>query len=232
MNNQTEQIFIGSIVALVGAIAGAIATAIINLILNGKITSNFWWFWILGGFVGALLILWLYRIYPQKPLIYGCKIAIRTHDNNYVTVDLNQDRQLIGRAKSIKAWEILEIVDASMPFSQEPNRQVHYGDKVGFKALNSNRFVGADLDHDKQLTTWATELRGWETFTLLPTPNNHSVLGDIVRYGDYFALKAYNEKYVEYILTGDGRLLADAPHIKKWETFVFTNLTRRWYKIF
>ena len=40
------------------------------------------------------------------------------------------------------------------------------------------------------------------------------------------ALKAYNEKYVEYILTGNGRLLADAPWIRGWETFVFVHPPR------
>ena len=218
MNNRREQLLIGSIVALVGAVA----TAILNLILSGKITSGFWWVWILGGFIGILLILLLYQMYTKKRLTYGCRIAIRTYDGNYVRVDLNQDKQLFGRATTINGEGIFEIVDEAMPFAQEPNRPVCYGHPIAFKALTNNRFVGADLRHDKQLTAWGTRLRSWETFTLCPT-NNRSVLGDPVRYGNFFALKAHNEMYVECILKGDGRLLADVPQIEKGATFVFVN---------
>lgn len=226
MSDRTEQIFIGSVVALIGAVAGAIATAVVNLVLDGKININFWWVWILGGLFGAGLVFWLYKIYPQGNLFYGCKVALRTYDSNYVTADLNQDHQLFGRAKSIKAWQIFEIIDATMPFSQVPKRPVRYGDKIAFKALNNNKFVGANLDHDKELTTWVSHVQGWEIFVLYPTPNHASILGDVVKYGNHFALKAYNEKYVSYILTGDGRLLAVAAKIKAWETFVFINPKR------
>jgi len=73
-------------------------------------------------------------------------------------------------AQDIKAWEIFEIVDASKPFFENSTRQVCYGDKIGLKALNNIRFVGADLNNEKQLTTWSSQLRGWETFTLCLTP--------------------------------------------------------------
>jgi hypothetical protein len=58
-----KQIFIGSVVALVGAIAGTVATAIINLLLAGKISVNYWWVWGIGAVLGALL---LYGIYPAN----------------------------------------------------------------------------------------------------------------------------------------------------------------------
>lgn len=92
------------------------------------------------------------------------------------------------------------------------------------RALSNGRFVGADLNSDKQLTTWATEIQGWETFTLYLTPE--SPAANVIRYGDTFALRAYNNAYVSYISTGDGRLLATASQIQTWETFVFIDPAR------
>ncbi len=127
-------------------------------------------------------------------------------------------------AHDIKAWEIFEIVDASKPFFENSIRQVHYGDKIGLKALNNSRFVGADLNNENQLTTWASELRGWETFTLCLTPESAPANPEgAIKYGDSFALQAANDKYVSYKLSYDARLLADAPHIRTWEMFIFSD---------
>lgn len=63
MSDRSEQVFISSVVAIVGAIAGAVATAIINLLLAGKINVNYWWIWLIGGGLGAAL---LYEIYQAN----------------------------------------------------------------------------------------------------------------------------------------------------------------------
>ena len=223
MDNRGDQILIGLFVALIGAIAGAVANAIVNLLLAGKINFGNALIWVIIGSLGALLLSWMYRnIRRNRVIMYGYSVAIRTHDHNYVTADLNRDHQLFGRAQNIKAWQIFEIVDASKPFSQKSKQIVRYGDKIALKALNNDRFVGADLNNEKQLTTWASEVRGWETLTLCLTPEGPPANEEkAIRYGDSFALRAFNDKYASYKLTGDGRLLAVADEIKSWERFVF-----------
>jgi len=49
-----KQIFVGSVVAFVGAIAGAVTTAIINLLFVGKISVKYWWVWGIGAVLGAI----------------------------------------------------------------------------------------------------------------------------------------------------------------------------------
>jgi MFS family permease len=68
-NDQTfKQILVGSAVTIIGAIAGAIATALINLIVAGKINTNYWWIWVIGGLIGAFLLFKFYQInkFPYK----------------------------------------------------------------------------------------------------------------------------------------------------------------------
>jgi MFS family permease len=75
MSGRTEQIFVGSIIALVGAVSGALATAVVNLWLAGKITMNNWWLWGIGAVLGAIL---LYSVYETHRFPFK-KFRVTTH---------------------------------------------------------------------------------------------------------------------------------------------------------
>jgi hypothetical protein len=215
------QIFVGSVVALVGAIAGAIATAIINLLFAGKLNFNYWWTWVLGGAVLALVLFWLFRRSQQPILKYGQRVAIRTYDNTYVTLDLNHFNQMVGGAKEIKAWQLFEIHLASNPYSETRKRSVRYGDKIALRAVNNDCFVGASLHSQAELTAWVTYVKEWETFILCFSPATAPGKHNLVSFGSSFALQADNGKYVQYAFAADKRLFAIADGIKEWETFEF-----------
>ncbi len=156
-------------------------------------------------------------------LTYGKEVAILAGDGKYVMADINNHNVLVAREKHIKSWEVFKLVHASFPFSSFPTRAVCYGDEVAFLATNNKNFVGAALHSDqKELTAWVAHVRGWETFTLLRPPRSESGRSrKALRYGSSFALRACNGRNVRYNRDGDGRLLADAAHVKAWETFVF-----------
>jgi uncharacterized membrane protein YeaQ/YmgE (transglycosylase-associated protein family) len=211
-------------VVVIGAIVGAIASAVVNRIITADI--GYWWLWILVGIVCALFIVVIYHFNNSKVITYGSKAAIQTDDKNFVTSDSNHGNQLIGRAKRVGAWQVFEIVEADRPYSQEKYKVVHYGDHVALRAINTNQYVGAKLDSENELVSWANQLRGpgWETFTLDPPPNASGGQKEPVRYRSSFALLAYNKMYVRCALWGDdGRLLAVASKIDTWETFTFVN---------
>lgn len=85
-----KQVFVGSVVALVGAIAGAAATAIINLLLAGKISLNYWWVWGIGAILGALLLYTIYQTnrYPFKKF----RVTTNREDGKSLLADSSKGR--------------------------------------------------------------------------------------------------------------------------------------------
>jgi hypothetical protein len=240
MNNLTsEQILVGAVAAFVGAATSAIANAIISLILAGKIFYDYSWVWLIIGLLCAALVIWAYLRYRRNVISYRSRVAIQTNDGNYVTAD--QNSEIIGRAKVIKAWQTFEIVDASQPNASElkSSGPIHFGNKIALRAVN-DKFVSADLDQesDKHLATWNPESQWWETFKLcLSSESPPARNGDVIHYGEAFALQTYNGdpfasppedgKFVRYIHNSkNGRLLADADRMDEWTTFKFIDPIR------
>ena len=61
----------------------------------------------------------------------------------------------------------------------------------------------------------------WQMFTVIKHPQRPLSKDKKVRYGSWFALRAYNEKYVMFDKNDSKQLLAYASHIDEWESFVF-----------
>ncbi len=154
-------------------------------------------------------------------VLYGDQIGIRACDGNYFQVKLDIGTRLFALERHIKNWELLEIVAASRPFSITPNRAVHYGDKIALKAMNNNNFIGANLNSEqKEITANVAHIKEWETFILRhPTNWLKTIFHTKVRYGDFFALRAYNNKHITYNRDGDKGLFASVSHIQEWEIF-------------
>lgn len=220
-----KNLFEEVVVAVIVAIVGTIVSAIINkLVLTN---TNYWSVWVVTGIICAFLVLIIYYLNNHKNIRYNDKIALLTDDKNYVTADLNQDRQLIGRSAKCGVWQTFEIVDANRLYTQEKKRLVRYGDIVALKAINNGCYVGANRNSEKQLNCWATRIQGWEKFRLEPPDNASGGVEESVKYGSSFALYAFaTEQYVSYIHDEVGRLLAVAPKIKSWEKFTFVNPNR------
>ena len=157
-------------------------------------------------------------------VVYGAEIGIRVFNGKYVQSKIleNGYAQLYALEHHVKLWEIFEIAAANAPFSISPNRPVHFGDKVAFRAKNNGNFVGTKNDSQrKELTADVKHVQEWEIFTILPI--SPSKIGQVIKYGDSFALQAVNGLQVMYNRDGNGELVATAPHIKAWETFMFVS---------
>jgi hypothetical protein len=153
---------------------------------------------------------------------YGDKIAILACDGTYWQVNRNDDDKVMALAKHIKEWEFIEIVAVGDEFVSERNRVVKYGDQVAFRFTENGSFVGANLNSgNKELTARAPMVKEWEMFTLLEHPKKKPSKDKYLRYGSWFALRAYNGKHVMFDKNNSKQLLASVPHIDEWEAFVF-----------
>jgi hypothetical protein len=154
---------------------------------------------------------------------YGDKIAIRVCDGAYWQVNRDNGDKVVATAKHIKEWEVIEIVHVGDEFVAEKDRPVRHNDKVAFRFTTNNSFVGADLNtKNSELTARVSWVKEWEMFTLLEHPKKSSFKDKKVRYGSWFALLAYNGKYVIYEKDSSKQLLAFAPHIDEWESYLFS----------
>lgn len=183
---------------------------------------------IIAGIIGPVVILHYTRrlkpISKQDTLTFGKKVAIKTWNGTYVGADLNDDGKLFARVQHVQEWEVFEIVDALDPFTSTVNRPIHFGDKVAFKAMNNNSFVGADLDSQNELVAWGARVKEWETFRLLRPPENIRVRRTkTVGYGSFFTLQADNRKFVGCRFNIDSGLAAVSSRADEWETFIFIN---------
>jgi len=154
-------------------------------------------------------------------VMYGEQIGIRVCDGNYFQVKLDIGTRLFALERHIENWELLEIVAASRPFAITQNKPIHYGDKIALKALNNKNFLGANLNSEqKEVTANVAHVKEWETFMIVH-PNSwfKTLFHKKLRYGDFFALRAYNNKYITYNRDGDKGLFASVSQIKEWEIF-------------
>lgn len=67
---------------------------------------------------------------------------------------------------------------------------------------------------------WVKE---WEMFKLVQHPHKPVSKDKEVRYGAWFALQAYNGKYVMFDRDSSKQLLAFVSQADEWEAFVFIN---------
>ena len=161
----------------------------------------------------------------ENLLHYGDQIAILTCDGTYWQVNRDEGDKVMALAKHIKEWEFMEIVAVGDEFVSERNRVVRYNEQVAFRFLENNSFVGADLNSsNKELTARVPVVKEWETFTLLEHPQKKSSKDKKLRYGSWFALRAYNGNHVMFDKINSKQLLASVPHIDEWESFVFIRL--------
>jgi len=108
---------------------------------------------------------------------------MKTFDGRHVTADRNSNGQLISRTQHISLREIFEIESASEPYSEIPDRPVHYGDSIALKATDSENFVSCRLDSNGELKLNVPWVREWEKFILI-YPSKPTKHGKTVRYGD------------------------------------------------
>lgn len=155
-------------------------------------------------------------------LHYGDRIAILVCDGTYWQVNKNDGDKVMALAKHIQAWELIEIAAADDEFVSERNRVVKYNDQVAFRFIENGSFVGANLNSgNKELTARASIVKEWEIFTLLEHPKKKPSKNKKLRYGSWFALRAYNGKHIMFDKDNSKQLLALVPHIDEWEAFVF-----------
>lgn len=153
---------------------------------------------------------------------YGDQIAIRVCDGTYWQVNRNENDRVMALARHIKEWEIIEIVAVGDDFVSEKNRVVQYNEQVAFRFVENDSFVGTDLNSsNKELTARAPAVKEWEMFTLIEHPQKKSSKDKKLRYGSWFALRAYNGNHVMFDKNNSKQLLASVPHIDEWESFVF-----------
>lgn len=153
---------------------------------------------------------------------YGDQISIRVCDGSYWQVNRNEGDKVMALARHIKEWEIIEIVVVGDEFVAEKNRVVRYNEQVAFRFVENNSFVGADLNSsNKELSARAPVVKEWEMFTLLEHPKKTRSKDKKLRYGSWFALRAYNGKHVMFDKNNSKQVLASVPHIDEWESFVF-----------
>lgn len=155
-------------------------------------------------------------------LAYGDLIAIRVCDGAYWQVNINSDNKIMALMHEIKGWEIIQIVAVGDEFVSIKNRSVQYNDKVGFRFIKNNRFVGSNSkSQNGELAANVPWVKPWEMFTLLEYPERHAAKDNKVRYGSWFSLRADNRKYVMFDKSHSKQLMACAPEIREWEGFVF-----------
>jgi hypothetical protein len=156
----------------------------------------------------------------------GDRIALKARSNGRY-VQANNDTttgDLIARGAKVDSWENFEIVDSEAPFSYVKNKPIHYGDKIGLKALSNNYFVGVNYqDSQHILTSCVGHVEEWETFTLVVPPRSNAKQGQVLRYGDRIALQANSGEYVMSHKEKDDILFAVARKIDTWETFIVIN---------
>jgi len=97
MSSRTDQIFVGSIISLIGAVGGAIATAVVNLLFAGKISLNNWWIWGIGAILGAVFF---YIIYATNKFPFK-KFRVTTNRRDGKSLLANTSK---GRPVEDNAW--------------------------------------------------------------------------------------------------------------------------------
>ena len=153
---------------------------------------------------------------------YGDQIAILVCDGTYWQVNRNDGEKVMALAKHIKEWEFIQIVAVGDEFVSERNRVVRYDEQVAFRFTENSSFAGANLNsRNKELTAHAPIVKEWEMFTLLEHPQKKPSKDKKLRYGSWFALRAYNGNYVMFDKNNSKQLLASVPHMDEWEAFVF-----------
>jgi len=155
-------------------------------------------------------------------IYYGDQIGIRVCDGTYWQVNRDDRDKVMGLAKHIREWEIITIVAVGDEFVSQKRRPVRYNEKVAFQFAVNNSFGGADLNSSNgELTARVPWVKEWEMFALLEHPQKPSPKDKKARYGSWFALRAYNGKYVMFDKDRTKQLLACVPHMDEWEAFVF-----------
>lgn len=155
-------------------------------------------------------------------IYYGDQIAIRVCDGTYWQVNRDNGDKVMALARHIKEWEIVEIVAVGDEFVAEKGRPIRYNEAVAFRFIDNNSFVGSDLhSENNELTARVPWVKEWETFTLVEHPQRPPLKDSKVRYGSWFALRAYNGKYVMFDKDDSKQILACAQQIDEWESFVF-----------
>lgn len=158
---------------------------------------------------------------PDNIIYYGDQVAIRVCDGTFWQVKRDDSDKIFALARHIQEWEIMQIVHPADPFIEKRNRPVRYNEMVAFHFLDNKSFVGAQLNSpNAELTARVPWVKEWETFVLVKHPK-HKPKDNNARYGGWFALRAYNGKYVMFDRDNSKQLLAVVPHIDEWETFVF-----------
>jgi hypothetical protein len=154
-------------------------------------------------------------------IYYGDQIAIRACDGTYWQVNRDNGDKVMALAKHVKEWELIEIVSVDDEFVSKRKRPVRYNERVAFRFITNNSFIGADLNSNGELVARVPWVKAWEVFTLLEHPQKPSRKDKRVRYGSWFALRACNGKHVMFDKDGTRQLHAWVPHIDEWEAFVF-----------
>ncbi len=154
-------------------------------------------------------------------LMYGDLIAVRVCDGTYWQVNIDTDNKVMALAHEIKGWEIIQIVAVGDEFISIKNRPVRYNDKVAFRFVKNNRFVGSNSSvQNGELTANVTWVKPWEMFTLMEYPERPMTRDNKVRYGSWFSLLADNQKYVMFDKGHSKQLMACASKRREWEGFV------------
>ena len=163
-----------------------------------------------------------WRADRDSVVCYGDQIAIRLYDGTYWQVNRDHGDKIMGLGKQVAQCELIEIVDVANPFASHRNRPIRCNEKVGLRFTSNNCFAGADFCSSitGELTARVPWVKEWETFTLVDTPTRPLRRDKKVRWGSWFALRASNGKYVMFDKNDTKQLLACAPRIDEWETFV------------
>lgn len=171
-----------------------------------------------------------WETWSDERLPYGEIICIRVVDGSILRSD--QDNRIVGGDRQIEEGSLFRLVDPKRPDLTTKGRRIHSGSKVALRHMSSANFVSADFDRGGQLTvSWATEVRGWETFRLQAVGRRSRL--NALPFGTRVTLLVESEFhsevrwwYLRYWLSEDQRVSADADIAQEWEHFVIANPLR------
>eukprot|EP00296_Roombia_truncata_P007561 JP446005.1.p1 GENE.JP446005.1~~JP446005.1.p1 ORF type:complete len:682 (+),score=283.22 JP446005.1:22-2046(+) len=142
------------------------------------------------------------------PVYYGSKLALKTHHGKFIVAEGDGSANANSKHRSSQQ-EAFTIINAQATNSKG---MVRFGDTIALKSY-ANKWVVAEKSGEANANR--VGLGPWEKFTILSTKNHKSRA--IVRMDDSVAFHSVHGKYL--VAENDGRLRANRPHRRSYETF-------------
>lgn len=158
----------------------------------------------------------------RSQLRFGSRVCIQTVDLSLLRVEPAEDQQVIGRSREVDSFSIFVVVEPTDPGRTKLGRRVRVGSEVAFRSF-SGGFIGCDFNNQDVLTCHASQVRGWEIFTIRPGVGKAAPDGLFVDYGRpvFLHLKgpAGEPRVLTYRKETSQRCRGRELAVSTWETF-------------